>query len=174
MSDVPPDELLARLRAEPALLGPVYQAAETRRSALDQMMWETPALSLTAQAFLLTVGLQGGTSPAGRMLAGALGLGAAFASMQLLAKHRLHEVLLSRWLSNFESRTLLPALNRPQERHRFRDAGDLRLGRLGSWLVRGRSYTLWLHTLAAFGAVNVLVLALGFLAALGLWNPLAG
>jgi ADP-ribose pyrophosphatase YjhB (NUDIX family) len=37
------------------------------------MMWQTPALSLTAQAFLLTVGLQAGTAPAGRMLAGALG-----------------------------------------------------------------------------------------------------
>ena len=172
----PSHEALARVRAEPTLLGPVYQAAEARRSALDQMMWQTPALSLTAQAFLLTVGLQAGTAAAGRMLAGILGLGVALASMQLLAKHRLHEVLLSLWLSDFERTTQLPNLNERDERHRFDDADDpTRLGAIGTWLARDRSsYEWWLWTLGAFGAVDIAVVVLGFLAALGLWNPLAG
>jgi hypothetical protein len=140
------------------------------------MMWQTPALSLTAQAFLLTVGLQAGTAPAGRMLAGALGLGVALASMQLLAKHRLHEVLLSFWLSNFEGRTQLPALNDRGDRHRFDSPEDpARLGRVGAWLARDRSsYKWWLWTLAAFGAVDVLVILFGLLAAVGSWDPLAG
>jgi hypothetical protein len=85
-------------------------------------------------------------------------------------------VLLSLWLTNFEVRTFLPSLNEPGERHRFGEGEDrARLGPLGAWLVRDRSsYRWWLHTLAAFGAVNVVVLTLGLLAALGLWNPLAG
>jgi hypothetical protein len=177
MDERPLDEAFARVRGEPALLGPVYQAAEARRSAIDQMMWQAPALSLTAQAFLLTVGLQDATQPAGRMLAGALGLGVALASMQLLAKHRLHEVRLSLWLSHFERDTALPNLNDRDERHRFDREGDTaRLGRVGMWLAGDdrSSFRWWLWTLAVFGAADVFVVALGLLAAVGLWNPLAG
>jgi hypothetical protein len=46
---------------------------------------------------------------------------------------------------------------------------------VGAWLARDRSsYKWWLWTLAAFGAVDVLVILFGLLAAVGLWDPLAG
>jgi hypothetical protein len=35
----------------------LLQAAEDKRRGLDQMMWQVPALSLTAQSFLLTIAL---------------------------------------------------------------------------------------------------------------------
>jgi hypothetical protein len=172
MEDDGLDDAFDRVRGEPALLGPVYQAAEGRRSAIDQMMWQAPALSLTAQAFLLTVGLQAETEPVGRMLAGALGLGVALASMQLLAKHRVHELLLTHWLEHFERDVALPNLNDRDERHRFKDRLDL--DGVTALLGERRSFTWWLWTLAAFGLTDACIVVLGLLAALGVCDPLSG
>lgn len=35
----------------------MYQVVTGRRQAIDTMMWQVPSLSLTAQAFLLTISL---------------------------------------------------------------------------------------------------------------------
>lgn len=174
-------EAIALLRSRPDLLGAVYQAADARRSAIDQMMWQAPGLSLTAQAFLLTVALQTGTAPLGRLVAGLLGLVAALAAMQLLAKHRHHEVQLSRWLERLERMTLLPRLNDPSARadlgsasqaHKWRGSATLALAqRLAE---SGSSFSWWLRTLAVFGAVDVFAILLAITALIGLWNPLAG
>lgn len=170
--DVPePDPTFDRLRDEPALLGTFYQAAESRRSAIDQMMWQAPVLSLTAQAFLMTVGLQRETAGTGRMLAGILGFGVALASMQLLSKHRLHEVHLSKWLSHLEQDTAMPNLNSAAERHRE----PVELPRPAAWLAYGKSsFAWWLLTLAVFGLADVLILSAGFLEVVGVCDPLSG
>ena len=39
----------------------VYQALVARRISYDQMMWQVPALSMAAQAFLIATGVDGDT-----------------------------------------------------------------------------------------------------------------
>jgi hypothetical protein len=155
-------EVVDGLRHQPDLLAAAYQAAEARRSAIDQMMWQAPGLSLTAQAFLLTVGLQSGVSDAGRLLSGLLGFAVAVASIQLLAKHRHHELELSRWLEQVERAAHLPPLNRPADRARVARHARKPFG--------GSSVRWWSWTLAAFGAADVLVVC----SALFSWPHLAG
>lgn len=53
-------------------------------------MWQTPALALTAQAFLLTISLNEDLTAAPRVVAALLGAVVALLSVQLMAKHKLH------------------------------------------------------------------------------------
>src|SRR5205807_717505 len=87
------------------------QAAQARRSSLDQMMWQVPALSLTAQSFLLTIALGHDTRWIARVMTALLGMIAAGAAIQLLLKHRYHELLYSHWLEKFEAAHDLPQLD---------------------------------------------------------------
>ena len=89
------------MKVPPETAGPIYEAAEARRSASNQMMWQVPALSLAAQSFLLTVALEQGTSLTGRIVAAVVGAVAALATAQLMLKHRYHEIDQSRWLERF-------------------------------------------------------------------------
>ena len=51
------------------------------------MLWQTPALAMTAQAFLLTIAYGNGSEIA-RIVTACLGVAVAFMSMQLMSKHR--------------------------------------------------------------------------------------
>lgn len=77
----------------------MLQSAEERRQSIDQMMWQVPGLSLAAQSFLLTISL-GHSGGAARLVSGLLGLVASLATIQLLLKHRFHELEWSHWLQN--------------------------------------------------------------------------
>lgn len=125
-----------------------YDALVARRAALDGMMWQTPALSLTAQAFLFTISLGSGIAPGARLMSAFLALAAALASIQLMAKHRYHEVRDSRLLEEFE-----------------RDSGNNYV------VIHGRpsdtdkewyhfsSYNVWIAMLAVFALAAVAVIA---------------
>lgn len=66
----------------------LYQVLESRRQSHDSMMWQVPALGLTAQAFLFTVALDAGSSRMARLIASALALSVALMSIQLMDKQR--------------------------------------------------------------------------------------
>ncbi len=66
----------------------VWQTVASRRASIDAMRWQTPALGMTAQAFLLTLALAPDSSRLARLLASALSLILALMVMQLMAKHR--------------------------------------------------------------------------------------
>src|SRR4051794_38552756 len=57
----------------------IYGLAEGRRQVFEQMMWQVPALGLTAQAFLLTIALDPGSTPLARGIAAPPGFVAALA-----------------------------------------------------------------------------------------------
>ncbi len=82
----------------------VWQAIAARRVAYDTMMWQTPALGLTAQAFLLTLALGGQTSPLARAGAALVSLVLAMMCLQLMAKHRFHERIDASVLEGIERR----------------------------------------------------------------------
>lgn len=99
-------------RDEIALL---LHLGETRRLHTDGRMWQVPALSLTALAFLLSAILTTETGWGGRLVAavlGALVLGAA--RIQML-KHRFYEKGLSIWLERLERQWQIPAIHAPGE-----------------------------------------------------------
>lgn len=80
----------------------VWQTLAARRIAYDTMMWQTPALGLTAQAFLLTLALGGQISNLGRAISAGLAAALAITTVQLMAKHRQHEIRDSKILERIE------------------------------------------------------------------------
>jgi len=71
------------------------QLAEERRQVTSQMMWQVPALSIAAQAFLYTRAFDPSTSNAARVVVSIAALVTALATLQLLLKHRYHEEMYS-------------------------------------------------------------------------------
>lgn len=86
-----------------------YAALSARRYGYDAMLWQTPALAVTAQAFLLTIALGKDSSPTARLISSALSLILSLMSVQLMAKHRQNESLDSFMLERFEDRIGLSA-----------------------------------------------------------------
>jgi hypothetical protein len=115
----------------------------------DLLVWQVPTLGLTAQAFLLTVGLGSSSTPWARFLTGMLGLLTTAVSIQLMAKQRHHESWDSKWLETYERESGLA----PVHARRPADRG----------LARHKSYDLWVATLVAFGAVALVSLVSGVL-----------
>ncbi|GCE77781.1 hypothetical protein [Cellulomonas biazotea] len=70
----------------------VWSTLAARRTSFDGMVWQTPALGLAAQAFLLTLALGPGTSPLGRAVSAGLSLALSVMVIQLLLKHRQSEL----------------------------------------------------------------------------------
>lgn len=95
-----PGEPLTTLTASDRLV--VWSTIASRRSSYDAMLWQTPALGLTAQAFLLTLALGPGTSALGRFVSAGLSLALSFMVIQLLVKHRQGEMADSFTLARLE------------------------------------------------------------------------
>ncbi len=132
-----------------------YELVALRRMQYDALMWQVPALSLTAQAFLLTISLGSQSSPTARISTALLAALTAVISVQLLAKHRRHENIDNLWLECYEQEHEMLAVHcRPEQR-----AQALNMIK-SSWLVSQPSYRLWRAGLGAFGVVAVLAAVL--------------
>jgi len=128
-----------------------------RRTAYDEMMWQAPALSLTAQAFLLTIALGPGTTTVARLIASFLSGVAATASVILMRKHRAMEVMCSCRLEDFERATGRPLLH---QRPSFADQ---------RFWVQWSSSAVWTVCLALFGVAALFVLVHSFIVAVTCW-----
>ncbi|MFE4696375.1 hypothetical protein ACFRIC_04720 [Streptomyces sp. NPDC056738] len=132
-----------------------YQAVAARRAGFDSMMWQAPGLGLTAQAFLMTIALSPDTGQLAQIASGLLSVVVSFMSVQLLAKHRRHELADSIWLQDFEKSRGLPEVHGPAE-ERCREAGMPSKG-----LVRLRSHRVWTIGLVVFGGVGLATAVVG-------------
>lgn len=117
-----------------------YEILAARRQSFNEMIWQTPVLSLTAQAFLFTIALAPGVKRGAQILSGILALVAALASIQLMIRHRQFEVESSEWLAEYErsKKGFKPIHQKPAK---------------GGCFVTNlfmRSYYIWLLTLVAF------------------------
>lgn len=77
------------------------------------LLWQVPALGLTAQSFLLTIALNSSSSPAAQRIASVLGIVIAAASQQLMHDHRgraINHAALLRRLAGSEGLGLAPLL----------------------------------------------------------------
>ncbi len=122
-----------------------YQLSMQRLVEADAKLWQVPGLSLTAQAFLLTIAL--GTqshSENERLAAAALGLVVALASVQLMKRHRFHASCDVAFLRSVEAAGVMPPL---VDRERLPGAPQARgLAKLTS--ARVWEGSMWLFALA--------------------------
>ncbi len=149
------------------LYGSIYQTLGARRLGYDSMMWQVPALSFTAQAFLLTIALGGGIGVS-RLTSAALALIIALISMQLMAKHRFNEEIDSRLLEAFERRLDIegifgcPPHAPPGKRMRTVNTGAGIFQGMSPvrrpWYVAISSYNLWQRGLGLFACTSVAII----------------
>lgn len=129
-----------------------YKILNARRDSFNNLVWQTPVLSLTAQAFLFTIILSEGVPELGRFIAAVLSSIAALMSLQLLSKHRFMEEQHAKILHTYEEIHKLYAANcaiKPP-----------------TWTVRLSSYWLWrilLWTFFVAAIVSIQLIWLGLL-----------
>lgn len=123
-----------------------YQALNARRDIFNNLVWQTPVISLTAQAFLFTVILSKDMTELGRIIASILALISSLGSLHLLAKHRFMETQHAMLLHAYEDAHSWYAANRKL--------------RAANWSVRFSSYWIWRGVLWAFFIAAVLSIPL--------------
>lgn len=117
--------------------GPIqYQLVAARRQGHDAMLWQTPAISLAAQAFLFTIVLDPDTTPGTRFVVGSLAFVTALVSIHLMTKHRYFEEVDRDWLEQFEIR------HRASGFRRLHGKPSYPRGRK-AWFVRRSAYDVW-------------------------------
>jgi hypothetical protein len=141
---------------DPNVLASIYQSLAARRMGYDTLMWQVPALSLTAQAFLFTIALSDSSVPEARLTASALSFVIAIISLQLMAKHRFHEEIDAKLAEKLERELELDSVlgfvphAPPSVRAKTVNVKS-------NWFVRRSSYRIWRFglTLFALAALSI-------------------
>ena len=140
----------------------LFATLEERRRAFEQVMWQVPSLSITAQAFLFSAAFSTGAPQYAQVIV----LAAVLAAMHLLAKHRYLESLHGQVQALCQRQLGWPPLFREQlhsllEEARASEAGAARWNR--TWLRRlvvdVPAFNVWMYTLGAFAAADLYFLA---------------
>lgn len=131
-----------------------------REMEQDAMTWQTPALAMTAQSFLLTIALDPARDAWARALTAGLGLLIALLAWQLLAKHIFLNATDRAQLRVLERRMGLPRLSE----RKWAPHDDLVLPRRG-FLERQSSGRLWRRGMAIMALSNTAI------AVVVLWSP---
>lgn len=145
-------------KQHPELISAFYQAIANRRLGYDTLLWQVPAISFTAQAFLFNIALSS-TNHLAQILSAFLALVIACISMQLMSKHRYHEEIDARLLEKFEKEYQLgtsfgcPPHAKPSLRSNA-------VGKSTNWFVKQSSYQLWMFGLMLFAltALSIIII----------------
>ena len=132
-----------------------YQMIMQRGVQTNGLLWQTPSLALTAQAFLLTVSLAGDTFRPIRVVVSVLGLVIGIMSMQLMAKHHYFYELDQAELRRIESRLQLPPIA-----HRSQQIVDHAKDVWALPFVKVTSYVVWQSGIFLIALTNAVVLIL--------------
>jgi hypothetical protein len=131
--------------------GAVYEAVSARRISFDQMMWQVPALSLTAQAFLVAIAVNTDLNRVVRVLAILLATVSGALAMQLMAKQRFHEQVDTAYLNQWEqSSRLFMVMGFTPHDHAIASGKAEALGITPNRWVRASSYLWWMWGLRLF------------------------
>lgn len=129
-------------------LAETYAAISSQADTHNALMWQTPVLAMTAQAFLLTIGLGSGISPLARLAAAGLSLVVSILSFQLMVKHSAMQLRDQMALEDIERRRGMAVYHvKPVP-----NGTGLR-----SWLTRQQSREWWLAGMAIFGIVSLMI-----------------
>lgn len=136
----------------------VYAAVAARRTQFDNLLWQVPVLTITAQAFLFTVALGADTRPAARIVSCLLSVLVTFLTLHLFTRHRQAEIADAHWLEEYERRHYGSGQAHGLVWQRARNATDPGAGRFTpfSRLAGFRTWAVGL-TLFGFAAVAILV-----------------
>lgn len=137
----------------------MYQAVAARRAQWDNLVWQVPVLSLTAQAFLFTIALGVGVSRTARIISALLSLIITLLSVSLMARHRQAEVTDALWLEAYERNVIGSSepVHGPAWRVR-RDATSIDAGWIGRFIPMPRAFGTWVIGLSLFGVAALVVL----------------
>lgn len=119
-----------------------YEALNVRQVTHNSLMWQTPALAMTAQAFLLAIALGHDSAIAARVISSALSLFVALISVQLMIRHSAMEVADARRLYGMEMRRGMEPVHQYSRKFKL------------------KSRTLWTVGLSLFGAAALAALVL--------------
>jgi colanic acid biosynthesis protein WcaH len=135
----------------PAVLIAQYEALNNRRNSFNQLLWQAPALSLTAQAFLFSIIFSKDVNWESQLPTSALACFTALASLHLLVKHRVGEVDAAKRLQRLERDNGFDPVNGPG----YVDQDPLN----SPWYIQQSAYRLWFILLSLFGATSLWVVA---------------
>jgi hypothetical protein len=132
---------------------------ESRRSSIDQAMWQAPALTIAAQAFLLTVLTDSNVDDRARAWMLVAGVAACVAAILSLVRLRAREIEYSEAIAAACDKVGLPApwpfgLDRKPAEHK---AGrvDRAVRSLGAWQRLPTVYLFWIAALMLFVVADV-------------------
>lgn len=150
-------------RSETVSLDTVYAAVAARRTQFDNLVWQVPVLSLTAQAFLFTIALGDGGTRFSRSVACILAMIIAFLTVQLLTKQRQAEITDAHWLEKLEQRT--SSIDDFAHGYSWRDRRNDESADAGFFelLSRMKGYATWAWGLSLFGVAAAVTLAVTWL-----------
>lgn len=128
-----------------------YQIISARINEADAKMWQVPGLTMTAQAFLLTITLSADFKMGAHIVGAGMGALIAWMSYQLMSKHRHFHQLDTAMLRYLEERIGLSSISiygwPPQV-----------VEPPSTWLIRRRSVSVWKRGIAVIGIVNMLLI----------------
>jgi hypothetical protein len=143
----------------------VFEALEVRRRGFEQVMWQVPSLSITAQAFLFSAAFSTAAPQYARVIMLVVGLVAVLAAMHLLAKHRYLESLHGQVEAVCQRELGWPPMFREQlhsllAASQVAEMGAARWNR--GWtrhlVVDVPAFNVWMYTLGAFAAADLYLL----------------
>jgi hypothetical protein len=145
-----------------------YEFLVLRDLQKDTLLWQTPALALTAHAFLLTISLNSSSSRLAVIITAFLGAVVSVMSMQLMSKHRFLSLLDRAMLDRLErTMDLEPMTSRRiffrGDEYVVPDRFSYYLPKRFRFVTRVNSYFVWMVGLAIFGVVNIFIFGLSVL-----------
>ena len=146
------------------LLLAVYQSLSARRLGYDTRIWQVPALSFTAQAFLMTIALSKDSHSAACLTAATLSFVVALMSMQLMSKHRFLEVMDSILMEKIEDKIDMETAIGFKPHSRIETRSNQTKVKPNCF-VRYSSYRIWqtglaLFALTALGIIGITIVTL--------------
>ena len=148
----------------PAPAPEVYSVVAARRLQWDNLLWQVPVLSLTAQAFLFTIALDPGSRRVARVIACTLSIIASGLAVHLMTRHRQAEIADAHWLSEYENTHLPPSLAVHGPAWQARRNATSADAWIFSRLAKYPGYRVWSAGLSLFAVAAVVILVLTLLA----------
>ncbi|MEU6581438.1 hypothetical protein [Nocardia sp. NPDC046763] len=138
----------------------LYFVVADRHLQYENLLWQVPALSLTAQAFLFSISMGAGNDPVARIASSLLALIVSIISIMLMASHRLAGRKDELWLERFEQNELdvgtwgaHGAAFAMQQ-----DIADLDAGYVGKLIPMRQMFKVWVVGLGCFGMAAVFMI----------------
>lgn len=143
----------------------IYAAVASRRAGFDNMAWQVPIISFTAQAFLFTIALGPDSRPYARLISASLVFVVSLLSMLLLARHRQADIADAKWLAGLEKRRSGASKRVKVHGRVWRKRRDkTQIHRGFNWMTRHRAFVVWELGLLLFGIAGIAVVVVTLVA----------